>query len=149
MAETSENPASEGKQDTSKGSGRLRRAVDGDIEQLVELVKSNRDKLLPRSADDFRELLELTWVVDDGGRIVGCATLEVYSPKIAEIRNVAVDASERGKGYGKILVRAAVDEANKRKVREIIVVTSNREFFEGLNFGACLNEKYVLFWSGT
>jgi amino-acid N-acetyltransferase len=73
----------------------------------------------------------------------------VYSPKIAELRSLAVQDSSRGHGYGRRLVEAAVEEAERQKIRQILVVTSTREFFEGLNFGACLNEKYALFWNGT
>jgi hypothetical protein len=29
-----------------------------------------------------------------------------------------------------------------------MVITSSREYFEKLNFGACLHEKYALFWNG-
>ena len=61
---------------------------------------------------------------------------------------LAVRDDCRGKGYGAILVEAAVTEARRRNIRQVLVVTSNREFFERMNFGLCLNEKYALFWNG-
>lgn len=128
--------------------GTLRKAREEDIPQILNLVAQNSEKLLPRTLQDYMENLPLTWVVDERGIIVGCATLEVYSSKIAEIRSVAVHADRRMFGYGSLLVQAAVDAAKERDVHEIMVVTSNRHFFERLNFGACLNEKYALFWNG-
>jgi len=52
----------------------------------------------------------------------------------------------RGRGYGAALTAAAVEEAERRGIPQVLVVTSNVEFFERLNFGPCLNEKYALFW---
>ena len=45
-----------------------------------------------------------------------------------------------------MLTDAVVAEAQRRGIPQVLVVTSNREFFEKLNFGSCLNEKYALFW---
>ncbi len=126
----------------------LRRAQLADVRPIRDLIDANLDKLLPRSEDEIRELIDSFWVVEDGGYIVGCCCLEVYSPKIAELRSLAVAEGCRGKGYGELLVKAAVEEAQQHKVRQILVVTSSREFFEKLNFGECLNEKYALFWNG-
>lgn len=135
-------------QDTAKTPGSLRKARAADIPGILRLVEQNPDTILKRSTEEYQELLDLTWVVDLHGEIIGCATLEVYSPKIAEIRSVAVDANYRQHGYGRLLVQAAVTEARARRIREILVVTSNRDFFERLNFGPCLHEKYALFWNG-
>ena len=56
-------------------------------------------------------------------------------------------AEARGRGHGAALTAAAVAEAERRDIPQVLVVTSNREFFERLNFGPCLNEKYALFWN--
>jgi amino-acid N-acetyltransferase len=126
----------------------IRKAHRHDIPHILELVKANSETLLPRSVADYEELLDLTWVADEDGVIAGSCVLEVYSPKIAEIRSFVVHEDFRGKGIGKALIAAAVEEAEKRHIREIMVITSSREYFEKLNFGACLHEKYALFWNG-
>ena len=127
----------------------LRKARLDDIEPVRQLIDSNLDKLLPRTYEELRELLETLWVVEEDGQIVGCCCLEVYSPKIAEVRSLAVRDDCRNKGYGEMLVHVATEEAQRRNIRQVLVVTSTREFFEKLNFGPCLNEKYVLFWMGS
>ncbi len=126
----------------------LRKARIEDIEPVVQLIDSNLDKLLPRTSEELRELLDTLWVVEEDKQIVGCCCLEVYSPKIAEVRSLAVREDCRHKGYGEMLVHVATEEAQRRNVRQVLVVTSTREFFERLNFGSCLNEKYALFWMG-
>ncbi len=127
----------------------IRKAALADIPALVSLVSENSDRLLPRTKTDFEELIDTTWVAEKNGEVVGCATLEVYSPKISEIRNVAVKEGHRKRGLGKSLINAAVAEARSRKIPQILVVTSSPDYFEQLNFGTCLNEKYALFWNGS
>lgn len=127
----------------------VRKATLADIPGILELVQENLGTLLPRSANDYAELIDMTWVAERDGRVVGSCVLEIYSPKIAEIRSFVVHKDYRRQGLGKTLINTAVEEARKHHIREIMVVTSAREYFEKLNFGACLNEKFALFWSGS
>ena len=127
----------------------VRKATETDIPGIQRLIRENLDKLLPRKDEDIRELLPTWWVVEDEGEIVGTCCLEVYSPKIAELRSLAVRSDRRGKHYGAALVNVVVEEAKRRNIPQILVVTSTPDFFQGLNFGPCLNEKYALFWNGA
>ena len=111
-------------------------------------MNANLGTLLPRTDQDYAELIQTTYVYEKDGRIVGSCVLEIYSPKIAEIRSFVVHSDFRGQGVGKALIAEAVAEGRKRNIREIMVVTSAREYFEKQNFGACLNEKFALFWNG-
>jgi N-acetylglutamate synthase-like GNAT family acetyltransferase len=124
----------------------VRRAEAADVDGILAVVNRNADRLLARDRDEIASLLDTFWVAEDDGRVVGCSCLEVYSPKIAELRSLAVLPEYRGRGYGAALTAAAVEEAERRGIPQVLVVTSNREFFERLNFGPCLNEKYALFW---
>ena len=126
----------------------IRKARREDIPAILELVQSNLGTLLPRSYEDYLELINMTWVAVSDEQVVGSCVLEVYSPKIAEIRSFVVHKDFRGLGFGKGLIDAAVAEARGRDIHEIMVVTSSPQYFEKLNFGACLGEKYALFWNG-
>ncbi len=126
----------------------IRKATLNDIRGILELVNANLGTLLPRTSSDYEELIETTYVCEKDGRIAGSCVLEIYSPKIAEIRSFVVHKEYRSQGVGKALIAEAVAEARKRNIREIMVVTSAREYFEKQNFGACLNEKFALFWNG-
>jgi N-acetylglutamate synthase-like GNAT family acetyltransferase len=124
----------------------VRKATTDDIDAIAGLVSANTDRLLARDRDEIAQLLDTFWVAQADGRVVGCGCLEIYSPKIAELRSLAIAPEYRGRGLGAALTRAIVAEAERRGIPQVLVVTSNREFFERLNFGPCLNEKYALFW---
>ncbi len=127
----------------------LRKATADDIAAIQQLINANLDKLLPRTDEEILELLDTYWVIEEQGEIVGGCCLEIYSRKIAEVRSLAVRDDCRGKGYGELLVHHAIEEAERRHIRQVFAVTSTREFFEKLGFGPCLDEKYALFWRGT
>ena len=122
-----------------------RRSHD-DVDAILDVVNTNTDRLLGRDRDEIVQLLDTFWVAEADGRIVGCCCLEIYSAKIAELRSLAVLPEYRHRGLGAALTDAAVAEARARGIPQVLVVTSNREFFEHRNFGPCLNEKYALFW---
>ena len=126
----------------------IRIARPDDIPTILAMVEKNLNTLLPRSKENYQELLKSTFVAEEDGVIAGSCILEVYSPKIAEIRTLVVGEEFRGRGIGRQLVEAAVAEAKRQNIYEIMVVTSNVPFFQSLNFGACLNEKYALFLNG-
>lgn len=127
----------------------IRRARVQDIPAILAIIGANGDTLLPRTHAEYEGLIDVTWVAEHDGKVVGCATLEVYSWKIAEIRSVAVDAPYRKFGYGRLLIAAAVAEARARNILEIMVITSSPEYFRQLGFHECMREKYALFWNGT
>ena len=126
----------------------IRKASASDIPSILALVAANPETLLPRSEQEYLELIDTTWVAEIGGQVVGSCVLEIYSPKIAELRSFVVHDQFRDRGVGKELAMAAVEEGERRGIREILVVTSSPDYFEKLGFGDCLHEKYALFWKG-
>src|SRR5436190_487011 len=106
----------------------IRKAKISDTPGICALIESSLDKLLARSDQEVERLIDSFFVIEENGAIVGCACLEVYSTKISEIRSVAVRSDRRAMGYGTKLVNAAIQEAQKLNIREIMVVTSNLDF---------------------
>ena len=112
-------------------------------------------RLLERTMDELESLMatgfvafEPTPATDDrpDGRVVGFAALEVYSPKLAEIRSLAVADAYRGRGVGKDLVARCVELARERNVLEVMAVTSSERFFGSCGFDFTLpGEKKALF----
>ena len=128
----------------------LRKAKMTDVPGIAALIAENLDTILKRSPAEIEGLIDCFWVIEeDNAEITGCACLEVYSSKIAEIRTVAVRKSCRRRGYGKMLVQAAVEEAKKLNIHEVMAITSTPEFFRQINFGPCLNEKFAVFFNGS
>jgi len=115
----------------------VRSAVEADIPAIAELIKPFVDEgnLLERTYEEFGDLLPNFFVaVDEEGVIVGCAALEIYSRKLAEIRSLAVSTSAQGQGIGKKLVQACVERARERNVLEVMAITASDAFFQSCGF---------------
>lgn len=125
----------------------MARAEDAD--GITQLIQSYVDegKLLARTLGEIDELLPSLFVaVTDDGEILGCAALEIYSPKLAEIRSLAVSSNAQGLGIGRRLVNACVERARLRNVLEVMAVTSSDGFFQSCGFDYTLpGEKRALF----
>jgi len=100
----------------------IRPAQVADLPQLQELVDRfvQANRLLPRTADELHDLVPSGFVAIAEGHVVGFAALEIYSPKLAEIRSLAVDPGYHGRGIGRGLVSRCVQLAVSRKVLEVM-----------------------------
>ena len=127
---------------------RIRPVMPRDLAAVVELIAPYMDegKLLPRTTEELEDLLPHGFVAVAGRRIVGCAALEIYSPKLAEIRSLAVALDQQGQGIGKQLVEACVHRAQEKNVLEVMAITSSEQFFKHCGFNFTLpGEKKALF----
>jgi amino-acid N-acetyltransferase len=115
---------------------------------LAELIAPfvEQRKLLPRTIDELALLLPNYFVAEDDGKIVGCAALEIYSSKLAELRSLVVRPEYQGLGVGKNLVEACVNRARDEQILEVMAITSSEEFFQSCGFDFTLpGEKKALF----
>lgn len=127
---------------------KIRQAARSDISRIQDLIKANPKTIVPRRSQEFDELLSTFWIAEMESEVVGCVCLEVYSSKICEIRTLIVDSKFRHCGIGKALMDVAIKEAQKRNIPQIMVITSDPNYFEKINFGPDLNEKFALFYQG-
>lgn len=97
---------------TPRGRMSLRSAKDSEAGTLHALIAANLEEghLLPRTLSELTVHATRFVVATRGRRIVGCAELAALSPHVAEIRSLAVDGRERGKGVGTMIV----DELRRR-----------------------------------
>jgi N-acetylglutamate synthase-like GNAT family acetyltransferase len=126
----------------------IRKAAEPDIPQLAEFILPFVDdrKLLPRTLTELRDLLDSFFVAEYEGRIVGCAALEIYSWKLAEVRSLAVAPDMQGLGIGQKLVQACIDRARAENILEVMAITSADTFFMNCGFNYTLpGEKRALF----
>ncbi len=127
----------------------IRKASPGEGGRIAEFITPfvEEGKLLPRTYDELDHLIETLFVAELEGEIVGCAALEVYSRKLAEIRSLAVSPTARGLGVGKMLVKACVELARQRDILEVMAITSSEDFFKSCGFDFTLpGEKKALFF---
>jgi amino-acid N-acetyltransferase len=102
---------------------RIDPATPDDVEALLALMTRAQ---LP--ADGLASHLDAAFVAREGDRIVGSAAIEIYADG-GLLRSVAVDADRRGTGLGARLTAAAIDEAARRTLPALYLLTTTAERF--------------------
>lgn len=126
----------------------IRRATLSDVAELAQFIEPfvKQGRLLRRTTMELEILVANCFVAVYQKKIVGCAALEIYSNKLAELRSLAVAPEVRGMGIGKRLVQACVDCAKQHDILEVMAITSSEEFFKACGFDFTLpGEKKALF----
>lgn len=126
----------------------LRLARSEDVDAIRALIEPHvaSGRLLQRATEEIEYLLPTFVIAELEGAIVGCAALEVYSQRLAEVRSLAVAASVQGQGLGRRLVQACVELAREQDIMEVMAITSNDAFFHAVGFDYTLaNERKALF----
>jgi len=107
----------------------LRPATDADGAYVEELLADNG---LPTA--DVPGALDSLYLIAVDGRRVGVAGLERHGD-LALLRSVAVEASERGNGYGARACEALLDRAADAGVSTVYLLTTTADgFFARLGF---------------
>lgn len=102
-------------------SATIERAMAGDLPAVEALLRSAGLPL-----DGVAEAFANGVVARDGGRVVGCAAVELHG-RAALVRSVAVDPGARGRGLGATLVAAAEGIARTAGAREAYLLTATAE----------------------
>jgi amino-acid N-acetyltransferase len=105
------------------GRTEIRRAAEADLERIETLLG---DAHLP--LEGARDAFRVGFVAEVGQAIVGAVALEMY-PDSALLRSLVVDPAAQGQGLGARLTRAAVEEASRRGVHAIYLLTTTAEHF--------------------
>lgn len=126
----------------------IRSVQSADLSAIAKFIEPfvEEGKLLPRTTEELEDLLDHGFIAEQNGEIVGFAALEIYSPKMSEVRSLAVTPSVRGQGVGRQLVDRCVERAREHRVLEVMAITSNEDFFKHCGFDFTLpGEKKALF----
>jgi amino-acid N-acetyltransferase len=114
----------------------VRKASISDIQMIHELVNAYAAKgeMLGRSRSELYECLRDFFVAEQDGTIVGCCALHINWEDLAEVRSLAVNQDQQGKGIGKTLVKACLEEAGQLGINRVYALTYVPVFFERLGF---------------
>lgn len=114
----------------------IRKARISDIKDMQKLINAfaKQNIMLPRSLNELYENIRDFWVVEDSKKILGCAALHISWDDLAEIKSLAVAKTKQGRGLGKILVSACLDEAKLMGAKKVFVLTYKPEFFKKFGF---------------
>jgi amino-acid N-acetyltransferase len=122
---------------------RTRNAVLPDVEHIHAIIQPYADAgtLLPRPMAELCENIRDFVVAENGGRVIGCGALHLYGTHLAEIRSIAVAPEAKGRGAGRSLVDALMEEARRQSVSCVCLFTRTPEFFAHLGFEAARREE--------
>jgi amino-acid N-acetyltransferase len=116
----------------------LRRAVPTDVPALQELLDryARLGLVLPRAPESlYRHLREYQVAVEEM-KVVACAGLRIYHQGLAEVVGVAVAESRQGRGIGRRIVRAVLEEARQLAIPRVFALTLQEPFFRQLGFSS-------------
>ncbi|MHB1155828.1 MAG: N-acetyltransferase [Phycisphaerales bacterium] len=115
----------------------IRPATIRDVPHMVRIINNyaERGLMIHRSPAELYERIRDYRIVQlDNGQVVGVGGLRVLWANWAEVYGLALAPEARGKGFGKQLVEALIDEARRLAVHNIFALTYERAFFEHCGF---------------
>ena len=129
----------------------MRKARISDVREIHALLMAwaAREMLLPRSLSQLythlRDFVVLCTVrqTPDGEleeKVAGCCALTIFWEDLAEIRSLAVEGNECGKGYGRMLIEAAAAEAKELGISRLFALTYQVKFFSRMGFSTVAKE---------
>jgi len=95
---------------------------------------ADKGEMLPRSLSEIYENIRDYFVYKEDGSVVACAALHISWSDLAEIKSVAVVEGNQGKGAGKQLIEACLDEAKELGIPTVFCLTYKPGFFEKFGF---------------
>lgn len=113
-----------------------------DIGAIVELVQhwARAGENLPRAKDDIVHSINEFAVTEVDGKVMGCASLYIYTTGLAEIRSLGVHPQTQVRGQGRQLVAYWLKKAQQLKLKRVIVLTRVPDFFEQQGFRYCTKD---------
>lgn len=132
----------------------IRKAVIRDIRDIHSILKgyADLDLLLPRPLSELYDHLRDYFVLQECSsdstlpqrdpenlstkdtKIQGVCGLHICWEDLAEIKSLAVRDASRGRGFGRRLVQACMDEAHSLGIKRVFVLTYIPDFFRKLGF---------------
>jgi len=114
----------------------IRSADASHAPSLHALIAASREegRLLPRSLDDLVVHADRFAIALRGKRLVGCAELAPIGPHVAEVRSLAVDVLERGRGVGAQLVAEIRRRARLDGYERLCAFTHTPGYFSEMGF---------------
>jgi amino-acid N-acetyltransferase len=122
--------------DARHEAARLRKARTADAPAMQRLINgfADRGAMLHRSLSELYENIRDFFVIEENGEVIGCAALHVSWKDLAELKSLAVAEAAQGRGFGRQLVQACVDEAEEIGIARVFALTYVPELFVKMRF---------------
>ena len=114
----------------------IKKADIKDVKRIQALISSyaDQDLMLHRSLIEIYENIRDYFVIYRNKRLIGCCALHICWEDLAEVKALAVDEREKGKGTGEKLVKACLKEARQLKAKKVFCLTYIPGFFKKFGF---------------
>ncbi|MBN2645875.1 MAG: N-acetyltransferase [Desulfuromonadaceae bacterium] len=114
----------------------IRKARIADAQAIHKLLSeyAGEGKMLSRSLPEIYQVIRSFYVYEEQGVVVGIVSLQVWWADLAEVRSLAVSSSQSGKGCGRQLVQACLEEARELGISRVFALTYQQDFFSRLGF---------------
>lgn len=118
---------------------RAEKAVVSDAPEIHRLIQywfEATGDVLPRTEGEIYETIRDFVVIRDPNarRLLAAGALHVEWRDLAEIKSLVVDPGTQGKGLGRIVVDACLNEAVDMGLKTVFALTTTPAFFERLGF---------------
>lgn len=114
----------------------VRKASIKDVRAIFDLVEhfAVKGTILPRPISGIYSNVRDFLVYEEDGSILGTCAMHVCWEDLGEIRSLVVKEEAKGRGIGKKLVAACIDEARGLGIKKIFALTYITPYFEKLDF---------------
>ena len=121
----------------------IRKATLRDAQAMQQLINAaaKRGLMLTRALSEIYENIRDYYVYVVKDRIVGVCGLHVNWEDLAEIKSLVVHPKHQGKGIGRELVEACLEEGMKLGIKRYYALTYVDGFFRKLGFRRVSKEK--------
>ena len=123
----------------------IRKATARDVQAVFDLTNAmaKQGLMLPRSKYRIVTMLANFSVAEtDTGEIAGAGALVPLWTDMCEIMSLSVGEKHRGRGVGKLLVQALIEEGRRLEMPEVITLTYQVDFFRKLGFSVTDKDRF-------
>jgi len=113
---------------------RMARIADARAIHQLLLHYAQQGQMLSSSLAEIYEFIRDFYVYEEAGEVAGTVRLHVSWEDLAEIRSLAVREALAGRGVGRQLVSACLDEARELGLKRVFALTYKPGFFARLGF---------------
>jgi amino-acid N-acetyltransferase len=115
---------------------RIRKPRVSDAIGIKILVDSGADAgaLLPRTLAEICERIREFHIYEDDKGVGGCCALHIDLVNLAEVRTLLVRPDLQGRGIGRELLYAVIDEARELGIHHVYALTREIAFFQKHGF---------------
>jgi amino-acid N-acetyltransferase len=113
---------------------RKARIPDAKVIHKLLLTYAKDGLMLSRSLSEIYEAIRDFYVFEEDGQVVGTVCLHICWEDLAEVRSLAVVEESGGRGIGRLLVQACLEEGRQLGLRRLFALTYKPIFFGKLGF---------------